>query len=1388
MRDIAGLMAASASGMIPPPATPPGSPPPLRSGAPLPERVPERVPPPPRPPHEWWALVTDACPALASHPPLASVAAAYAPLPETIGDGGTRAAVAAYLASLRRAFLGGEDLPSVVGLPPEALRLAVTEDILAGARGLLGVVDDDRTSSAFAPDSARPRARPPETLRGPLPDALARFFREGRLAERVRSALEGPPAALVSAGARSRVTLGAREGPVDFGLQRRPPSDAARPSAASSPAPGFAFHPSACASAADWAGDDVRTRHALLVNEGDDPVLLLAVTTAPYLPGAIRARCDHPHLARHPADTAPPPPNAPIVVLPPGASYHVSVDVRVGACEDGCAAWWLLAAVLEIPAGWRTPNGGFDVEPRDWVRAEDVFVVGRRVAALVVRDGARAERDRAAELRDALDAEAPKFVPRRLREVFDHAPTTFVEPPFAFQDEDKHYATTNRGGVGQVVDDVSDASDDASDDASAAASVAVAAVVRASKLNSKPEPPRLARSHPETFAAAAVPAAYLGPRGVGALPTFARVFGDGVALPSIGLGRDAGWDAAEREVANASRDSPACREELSRWIRALRVEELQQASDAAKFDLHDAVLTRTDVLVPCESRAGASPSGRASGVCAAYRLNVPGLAEGCPPAAKLDVLRLRVTATWTANGAEAPRDAAIETGALVVRVVPRAEAVLVVLNPFFGHCDAARCHVRFSHDLAMFRAQRVALAAASRDPATRAMLVPRQAREDAARRTEEEEANNRDEGNDGDEGNGGDSVGSEASSGSAASPSIPTPIPSSPSIQTPPRIVARLNAEQLAAVEDVLRGRASIRDARGAPRGPPYCVLGPPGTGKTMTVVAAATAVLATQPDARVLLCAPAAFAADVICSRMAEWSAAEASVGAGAALAPSPDPRRHERGGEKYWSRKMARVNDPRRELASVKADVVRFCVHPDSAAARRARVVVTSCASAGVLADAIDDWTRDASADEKGASTLGLRRFTHIFVDEAGQATAPETLVPMRLASGSTRAVVLAGDPRQLGPVVHSSAAATGDGTTGRGLTASLLEIAAGAHDDAAKTYPRAPRRVVRLVNNYRSHDDIIALPSRLFYDKSLVAAASEASTALPASLVDDDDSSEDGSGSGSGGGGGGGRPARVLFCGVRGAQVREGNGDAPSYFNPVEAQALVDLVESWVRRGEAADEVGSKDFLSPSDVGVMAPYRAQVLRVRAMLRARGLGAVRVGTVDDYQGQEERVVFISTTMTRAPREDPNAREEGSATARATRLGFLACPRRFCVAVTRAKALNVIVGHPAALDRWPHWRALLRHCVARGAYVGAGAERIPRVGRRVDDEDEKGEEENGERTNDEEDDDGYEALAAAIGRVAEASLLGGGYDGFGDDASRGNVFEDGDSRWRVAM
>jgi putative helicase MOV10L1 len=94
--------------------------------------------------------------------------------------------------------------------------------------------------------------------------------------------------------------------------------------------------------------------------------------------------------------------------------------------------------------------------------------------------------------------------------------------------------------------------------------------------------------------------------------------------------------------------------------------------------------------------------------------------------------------------------------------------------------------------------------------------------------------------------------------------------------------------------------------------------------------------------------------------------------------------------------------------------------------------------------------------------------------------------------------------------------------------------------------------------------------------------------------------------------------------------------------------------------------------------------------------------------------------------------------------------LGFLANPRRFNVAVSRAQALNIVVGHPVPLATWPHWHALLRHALARGAYTGAGA---------LDD---------GAAPEDE--------LAAAVARLAELTLLGSA-DNEGDA-----VHVDGDS------
>lgn len=87
-------------------------------------------------------------------------------------------------------------------------------------------------------------------------------------------------------------------------------------------------------------------------------------------------------------------------------------------------------------------------------------------------------------------------------------------------------------------------------------------------------------------------------------------------------------------------------------------------------------------------------------------------------------------------------------------------------------------------------------------------------------------------------------------------------------------------------------------------------------------------------------------------------------------------------------------------------------------------------------------------------------------------------------------------------------------------------------------------------------------------------------------------------------------------------------------------------------------------------------------QVQKIRLLLRGRGLGSIRVGTVDDLQGQEERIIFISTVLSKPETLPPLLGGKDAD----IHLGFWRNPKRFNVAVTRAKALLVVLGHPMVL------------------------------------------------------------------------------------------------------
>ena len=465
-----------------------------------------------------------------------------------------------------------------------------------------------------------------------------------------------------------------------------------------------------------------------------------------------------------------------------------------------------------------------------------------------------------------------------------------------------------------------------------------------------------------------------------------------------------------------------------------------------------------------------------------------------------------------------------------------------------------------------------------------------------------------------------------------------------------------VNAEQLAVVEVFLKSKTGDVSPR------PVCLFGPPGTGKSVTVVEAVRQTLAGDPAAKILVCAPSNFAADLLASQLAA------------------DPSGQ---GNRLSGGYLVRINAANRSVESVKADVLPFCFththkegsedsFDESAAVRAALdascgIIVATCGAATLLA-------------RRMAGKKADRRISHVCIDEAGQALFPEALAPWvaAMAASPSQAMLglsdpeplmlLAGDPRQLGPNVHSRLPLAKH-LLGTSLLGVLME---------------APgTRVQALRLSYRSSGAILSLPSRLFYRDVLVSAVEGYEHTLapawsPETLTADEE----------------GAPCPpVCVVGVTGRQTRHSER---SWSNFIEAQMVADVVAS-ICSGAARVQ----------DVGVMALFRRQVQLIRQLLRRRDLGAVRVGTVDDYQGQESSVVVLSTVLSR-----PESLREASAGGECAS-GAFGSARRFNVAITRAKALLVAVGHPVVLARDCWWKELVRHCASRGSYVGAGADAL---------------------------------------------------------------------------
>lgn len=160
----------------------------------------------------------------------------------------------------------------------------------------------------------------------------------------------------------------------------------------------------------------------------------------------------------------------------------------------------------------------------------------------------------------------------------------------------------------------------------------------------------------------------------------------------------------------------------------------------------------------------------------------------------------------------------------------------------------------------------------------------------------------------------------------------------------------------------------------------------------------------------------------------------------------------------------------------------------------------------------------------------------------------------------------MILAGDPKQLGPVLMSDVA------TQCGLSLSLLErlMSLPVYSRNEEKFPVEkynPLVLTKLVKNYRAHPDLLKIPSKLFYDDELEAAAAEETINLCHSINFLKDK---------------GTP--LLFHGIQGNCFRE--NDSPSWYNPAEIIQVVDYVRMFRSNGVPND-----------NIGIITPYRKQV-----------------------------------------------------------------------------------------------------------------------------------------------------------------------------------------------
>ena len=413
-------------------------------------------------------------------------------------------------------------------------------------------------------------------------------------------------------------------------------------------------------------------------------------------------------------------------------------------------------------------------------------------------------------------------------------------------------------------------------------------------------------------------------------------------------------------------------------------------------------------------------------------------------------------------------------------------------------------------------------------------------------------------------------------------------------------------------------------------------VHGPPGTGKTTTLVEAIYETL--HRENQVLVCTQSNMAVDWISEKLVDRGVPVLRIGNPTRVNDKMLSFTYERRFESHpdypqlWSirkairdlysqnRKGANRESLRQKINSLKDRATELEIRINEALFSEARVIACTLVS---------------SANR----ILTGMKFGTLFIDEAAQALEAACWIAIRKADR----VILAGDHCQLPPTIKCIEAMRG------GLDETLMQ----------KIVCNKPETVSLLKTQYRMNDEIMRFSSEWFYHGELNSAPE----VKYRSILDFD--------------------TPIVWINTENMDCNEEFvGESFGRINKAEAMLCIEELKKYINK------IGKERLLDERiDFGVISPYKAQVQYLRQLVKKDAFfkpfrSLMTINTVDGFQGQERDVILISLVR---------ANEDGQ-------IGFLNDLRRMNVAITRARMKLIILGDASTLTKHPFYKKLYEY------------------------------------------------------------------------------------------